>query len=106
MGENVFPTEIKASTALAEVDSGRWPRLRCACDAIAAWGLPSLATRSGNGCMQRTVVLEAVDTTRPLLMFHTDVRSGKVTDPKHRARIVYVRDSAESCTVETPWLTH
>jgi general stress protein 26 len=88
MNENDFPINVDAPTALAAIDSGCWQHLLSAVDdSIAAWRLPCLATQSGNGCKQRTVVLRAVDAARRLLLFHTDVRSGKVFEIREHANV-------------------
>ena len=88
MSENVFPIDLEASTALADIDSGCWRHLCSAVDdSRAAWRLPCLATQSGIGCRQRTVVLRAVDPANRLLLFHTDARSEKVLEIRQHANV-------------------
>ena len=88
MTDKSFPIEVDSPAALADIDSGCWRHLRDAVDnATSTWRLPCLATQSDKGCKQRTVVLRAVDAARRLLLFHTDVRSGKVSAIREHAEV-------------------
>jgi len=88
MNEKVFPINVAAPTALDDIDSACWRNLRDAVDSsMAAWRLPCLATQSVSGCTQRTVVLRAVDAARRLLLFHTDVRSEKVSNIRQHSNV-------------------
>lgn len=44
------------------------------------WRIPVLATLRGSSICQRSIVLRRVEAESGLLWFHTDVRSGKVSD--------------------------
>ena len=88
MPENDFPVDVQSPTALPEIDAACWTHLNHAVHASSApWRLPSLATQAGDSLNQRTVVLRDVDGVRRLLIFHTDVRSGKVSDIRQHAEV-------------------
>lgn len=67
---------------LTELYNGCWGRLRGVAEAGSGggWRIPVLATLRGSVICQRSIVLRRVETEAGLLWFHTDVRSGKVSD--------------------------
>ncbi len=88
MNTYLFPADKDATAALADIEADVWKTLfKAADDSMAAWRLPCLATQSCNGCNQRTVVLRGVDIVKRRLLFHTDVRSGKVFEISEYANV-------------------
>jgi pyridoxamine 5'-phosphate oxidase len=67
---------------LSEIYGGCWSRLRGVAESGTGggWRIPVLATLRGSAICQRSIVLRRVETESGLLWFHTDVRSGKVSD--------------------------
>jgi pyridoxamine 5'-phosphate oxidase len=66
-------------TDLIRVDQDIWQLLvQAVSDRSCGWRLPVVASRSGRGVRQRTVVLRGVDPVRRTLLIHTDARSPKV----------------------------
>ena len=74
-----MPDHIHDPSAIHAIFKTCWDLLdEAAAGTGAGWRLPIPATRTTDGCRQRTVVLRGVDRHRSSLLFHTDVRSAKI----------------------------
>ena len=83
-----LPADLTADTALIEIYASIWDLLESsAAGNSPGWRLPVLATLTDHGCEQRTVVLRVVDRDHGALLFHTDVRSGKVEQIRKDNRV-------------------
>jgi pyridoxamine 5'-phosphate oxidase len=83
-----LPADLTTDTALTEIFASVWDLLESSAAGNApGWRLPVLATLTDHGCEQRTVVLRVVDRDHGAVLFHTDVRSGKVEQIRKDNRV-------------------